>query len=138
MKAITLFQPWATLVAIREKRNETRSWPTKYRGRLAIHSSKKFPSYAKTLIYSNPTFRRVLVHAGLAGLDFPLGCVLATCDLKDCLPTEEVFRQISEQEKEFGDYRPGRFVFFLENIEALGKPIYARGAMGLWEWDGYV
>lgn len=38
MKAITLMQPWATLVAIGAKRLETRSWSTNYRGPLAIHA----------------------------------------------------------------------------------------------------
>lgn len=40
MKAITLTQPWATLVAIGAKKIETRSWATGYRGRLAIHAAK--------------------------------------------------------------------------------------------------
>lgn len=40
MKAITLTQPWATLVAIGAKRIETRSWATRYRGPLAIHAAK--------------------------------------------------------------------------------------------------
>ena len=39
MKVITLTQPWATLVAIGAKRIETRSWPTRYRGPLAIHAA---------------------------------------------------------------------------------------------------
>lgn len=40
MKAVTLTQPWATLVAIGAKQIETRSWPTNYRGPLAIHAGK--------------------------------------------------------------------------------------------------
>ena len=40
MKALTLYQPWATLVAIGAKKIETRSWSTPYRGPLAIHAGK--------------------------------------------------------------------------------------------------
>lgn len=40
MKAITIKQPWATLIALGEKRFETRSWQTKYRGPIAIHAGK--------------------------------------------------------------------------------------------------
>lgn len=40
IKALTLYQPWATLIAIGAKKIETRSWDTKYRGPLAIHASK--------------------------------------------------------------------------------------------------
>lgn len=41
MKALTLIQPWATLIMLGEKQIETRSWNTKYRGKLAIHAGKK-------------------------------------------------------------------------------------------------
>ena len=44
MKALTLTQPWATLIAVGAKRIETRSWGTSYRGRIAIHAAKGFAS----------------------------------------------------------------------------------------------
>lgn len=40
MKALSLTQPWASLVAVGAKRIETRSWRTSYRGPLAIHAAK--------------------------------------------------------------------------------------------------
>lgn len=40
MKALSLWQPWASLVAIGAKTIETRSWSTSYRGPLAIHAAK--------------------------------------------------------------------------------------------------
>ena len=39
MKTLSLIQPWASLIALGEKRIETRSWGTRYRGPLAIHAS---------------------------------------------------------------------------------------------------
>src|SRR3954451_22243677 len=45
--ALTLTQPWATLVAIGAKQIETRSWGTSYRGWLAIHAAKGYPDAAK-------------------------------------------------------------------------------------------
>ncbi len=47
MKALTLWQPWATLVAMEVKKIETRCWTTKYRGELAIHAAKGFPKDAR-------------------------------------------------------------------------------------------
>lgn len=41
MKALTLWQPWASLVALGEKKIETRTWSTTYRGTLAIHASNQ-------------------------------------------------------------------------------------------------
>lgn len=40
MKAITIWQPWASAIAHGLKGIETRSWGTKYRGLLAIHAAK--------------------------------------------------------------------------------------------------
>jgi hypothetical protein len=41
MKAISLSQPWASAIALDLKSIETRSWQTKYRGRIAIHASAR-------------------------------------------------------------------------------------------------
>ncbi len=41
MKAITIWQPWASLIACGAKKFETRSWATNYRGPIAIHVAKK-------------------------------------------------------------------------------------------------
>lgn len=43
MKALTIWQPWASLLACGAKRYETRSWATKYRGPIAIHAAVKDP-----------------------------------------------------------------------------------------------
>jgi hypothetical protein len=42
MKALSLHQPWATLMAMGVKQVETRSWSTKYRGPLLIHAANKW------------------------------------------------------------------------------------------------
>ena len=40
MKAITIWQPWASLLVSGRKRYETRSWATSYRGPIAIHAAR--------------------------------------------------------------------------------------------------
>jgi hypothetical protein len=80
----------------------------------------------------------------LSGETLPLGCVLATCDLVDVLPTEAriclpgVFDDYpelnSEQERAFGNYHEGRWAWVLGNVRRLGDPIPAKGALSLWEW----
>src|SRR3990167_3828953 len=99
MKAITLTQPWATLVALGHKRIETRSWTTSYRGPLAIHAAKGFPMTAQRVCWEHRTIAgtlpRIFGHnphdeaAGVGastGYEFPLGAVVATCQLVDVLP----------------------------------------------------
>jgi len=41
IKAISLWQPWASAMALGFKKNETRHWATKYRGPLLIHAAQK-------------------------------------------------------------------------------------------------
>jgi len=40
LKALTLWQPWASLLAGGGKMFETRSWKTNYRGPVVIHAAK--------------------------------------------------------------------------------------------------
>jgi hypothetical protein len=42
MKAVTIHEPWATLLVTAEKAHETRSWQTSHRGSIAIHVAGKF------------------------------------------------------------------------------------------------
>jgi len=141
MKALTLTQPWATAVAIGAKRIETRSWSTSYRGPLAIHAAKGFPGWAKRFSCEWLIKREMkrgspalAFTAGLAAQMLPTGVVLATCHLADCIPTTRV-GEISEEERELGDYAPGRFAWVLRDIVRLPEPIAAKGALGLWQWD---
>lgn len=138
MKALTLTQPWATLVAIGAKEIETRSWHTSYRGPLAIHAAKglagmKRIEFSQLCLLTEP-FRTALRAAGYYDSDsFPRGRVLATCELVDCLETQAI--EVGEPERSFGDYSYGRFAWLLENIRRLPGPVPAKGALGLWEWQ---
>lgn len=151
MKALTLTQPWATLVAIGAKRIETRSWRTSFRGQVAIHAAKRFPGSAKDLCTSR-LFCRILGwpecpdsltqqwlddNARLIR-ELPTGCVIATAMVVNCIETELIRRYVqpfTEQEEAFGDYTPGRFGFLLENVIQFAAPVPAKGALGLWDWD---
>lgn len=152
MKALTLTQPWATLVAIGAKRIETRSWHTRYRGPLAIHAAKGFPPRARKfttepICYEAVKSCRTLADVVKRGGDlpaYPLGCVLAVCRLVDCRPTTlftrgadmaEAAYDLTLQEESFGDYSPGRFAWILDAVQPLPEPIPAKGMLGLWEWS---
>jgi hypothetical protein len=40
------------------------------------------------------------------------------------------------REREFGDYESGRYAWILLNVKPLLKPIPAKGAQRLWNWEG--
>jgi hypothetical protein len=136
IRALTVWQPHATLVALGEKALETRSRPTSYRGPLAIHAGKHFPVKQQKLCFTKPFFS-VLWGAGVRTLaDLPLGMVLAIGELTAVLPTTspEITKRLTEQEADCGNFAPGRWAWFLENVRLLPEPIPARGMQGLWTW----
>ncbi len=137
IRALTLWQPWASLVAWGEKRVETRSWGTTYRGPLIIHAAKTFPVEAREAAFTEP-FRSALVAHGLTMLrGLPLGAFVAVAELENCKRiTPQYAATLSDQERAFGDYAPGRVAWELSNICPLPSPLPARGAMGLWTPDG--
>ena len=106
MKALTLTEPWASLVACGAKYYETRSWRTAYLGALAIHAAKGFPAWARDLA----NCQRVRQLVGISYV-YPVGCVVATCRLADCVPVESLLA-LSAQEEMFGNYERGRFAWF--------------------------
>lgn len=133
MKAISLWQPWATLIAIGAKQFETRSWDTNYRGPLAIHATKRTANPDEWATAIN----KALSDAGLGwyGQELPYGCVVCTVELVDCLPTSEAVKlpRLEGDEWLFGDYTPGRFAWRLANVQPVAN-VPAVGRQGLWEW----
>jgi hypothetical protein len=117
MKAITLHQPWATLVAFGFKTIETRTWPAP----------------------SSLIGERIAIHAAGAGRirkmfhTLPLGCVVATAVLTEVVPTEWAIQRFPDQ-LPFGDYTTGRFAWLLDDVVAFDRPVKASGKQGFWEW----
>jgi hypothetical protein len=152
MKALTLHQPWATLMAIGAKRIETRSWSTNYRGPLAIHAATTYPKYAKDFCCSDALHKAMgwpdiqdfpSVLEWKASMDerilaMPIGAIVGVCDLVDCFSTSRIAEgqlALIHQEDEFGDYSPARYGWLTEKMKALAEPIPVRGAQRLWNWD---
>jgi hypothetical protein len=118
IKAISLWQPWASLVAIRAKQYETRHWTTRYRGKIAIHAAKRWTREEKDLTRS-PWFYEALKAAGIDAMNMPLGGIVAVGELTAIYKSELLYPKISDQERAFGNYQAGRFAWRLENIQPV-------------------
>lgn len=158
MKVLSLLQPWASLVVIGAKRIETRSWNTKYRGPLLIHASlgKSGRSIAKeypfkdfmpkgdyvppTSVFSTPYYK--------VNFDaLPFGAIIGQVELIHTEVSEQLIGRdvyhygsshkwtMTEQEKAFGDYSPGRYGWLLSNPIQFPVIIPAKGSLSLWEFD---
>jgi len=133
MKTLTLWQPWASLIVWGEKRFETRSWTTSYRGPLAIHAAKHRVGWDMLM---DRTIQAVLERnqQQFEQNGLPFGAVLCIVNLTGIIATELIRGDLTDQEKLLGDYSTGRFAWKLDVVEVFDKPIPAKGAQGLWEW----
>jgi hypothetical protein len=132
MKVLSLWQPWATLMANGLKKNETRSWGTDYRGPLAIHAAQKVGLDQQATWRA---FQRSGIVGSLANVpftDLPRGGIIATLNLVDCIPITED-NCPDEPELSFGDYKTGRFMWITDNPRPLKKIIPLRGYQRLFE-----
>jgi hypothetical protein len=104
MKAISLRQPWASMIASGEKKIETRKWFTKYRGDILIVASKS---------------------PKIPGL--PVGKALCIARLIDCRKMTKADEAVARCE-----IYPGAFAWVLDDIRPI-KPFEVKGQLGIYE-----
>lgn len=154
MKAVSVIQPFASLIVQGHKKIETKPRDTKHRGPLLIHASLttfigKGPyrlNCAKLCM--EPPFYNLL--DGLAGYNkLPFGAIIGQVNLIDTFPFDAVRGMIdnnmrcrigghlvefTEQEVALGDYGSGRYGWLLSDPVIFVKPIPAKGQLGLWNF----
>lgn len=135
-KAITLYQPWAHAAVAGWKKWETRSFKTKYRGEILIHSSIN-PNYFH-LLNSDPFNKYFSEETPLF-----LGHIIGKVTITDCITTEAWYDlTIREKwpmakildERGFGNYDNGRYAWKMEKPILFENPIPAKGSLSLWNF----
>lgn len=126
MKAITIKQPWATLIAKGYKEYEFRTWKTKYRGEILIHSGKVID-------------KKAMARFEDLNLEYPIGCIIAKANLTDCIPVDDEFRKkvIPQNPSVYNGLNKtdwNGYGFKLENVEEI-TPVKTNGKLSLWEYD---
>ena len=122
MKAITIRQPWASLIADGRKTIETRTRQISYRGPLAIMAGKTadFDACARF---------------GIPPTTVPLGRILAVAELVDCRPMTEVDNAaaMTEYPPALAGVIPGMYAWILKNVRRIrpGEEILCRGMPSL-------
>jgi len=140
MKALSIKQPWAYLVASGHKKYETRSWATKYRGPVMIHSSAGLMTKLQ-----KRTYERWIRDYGL-NVDYQnylyYGCIIGVATLADVCVINEQFTidkldgaYLSNKEYTFGDYSlPGRFAWEMKDAMMFDRSIPMKGNLGIWNY----
>ena len=106
--ALTVRQPWASLIMAGIKDIENRSWRTNYRGQLFIHAGLTID-------------RETMSQHGHLLSDYPCGVILGTVELIDCLLNYD--SPWAETNQWHWVVRKPRF---------LDTPVVAKGKLGLW------
>lgn len=129
MKALTISQPYASLIADGEKWVENRTWECLYTGQLLIHAGKGSQYLSKAELKAYPT-----------------GCIVATCWMRCCVHVPTLRDRITwatfvpykgmspEQCHAVAshEHTEGPFGFVLTDVVKLASPIPATGMQGLW------
>lgn len=113
MKALTIKQPWATLIMQGTKKVENRTWATRYRGELVVHAGLALFDGYKHLALSP---------------GHPRGHALGTIELIDCVELKDAPRWVAKH-----TYTHGPFCWILRNPKPFDKTIPIKGSLGLWE-----
>lgn len=121
MKALSLIQPWASLIGDGRKTIETRTWATSYRGPVLIVSSKAMDQHAIGLA----------IEFGYEPTTIPLGVAICTAELVDCRPF-----QYADERHALVRFDPmeRRFAWVLRDVRRV-EPVAIKGALGVYEVD---
>ena len=142
MKALTIWQPWASLFVIDAKLYETRSWATTYRGPIAIHAAKRpvrrtIDALAAGNAWDTLERFESLFHGPGALDQLSTGAIVGTAILTRCnLITEAFVAKLTPMELALGDFTLGRYAWDFHVRIAADSPVPAKGMQGLWEWRG--
>ena len=130
MKVLSIIEPWATLIASKQKYIETRSWKTSYRGELYIHASKK--------MINNKDEKIQELLKLLPTKEMNYGKIICKCELVDCIYMDKKFiNEIKQNKQEYicGDYQVGRYAWILEKMELIKPKIDAKGKLNIWNFE---
>ena len=129
--ALSLYEPYATLVVHGYKQLDPRNWATDYRGQLVIHASVRATEQDKLTAWATDP----RVDAAIYGLTYRPGALLGTVDLVDIVLTSRLGAQMTPQEAVYaahGDWADAHYAWVFANPQAFQQPILCKGHRKLW------
>jgi len=127
MRAISLWEPWATAMRLGLKTVDSRGWYTGYRGPLLICAAKRCVKRDIMEVFED--WRWKLTGTALDGLmldNLHFGMAVCRVDLADCRPTSEIRKTLSPEDYYTGNYDSGRFGWITKNLQVF-EPFPVKG-----------
>ena len=127
MKALTIKQPYATLIAEGIKEYEFRTWKTNYRGEFLIHAGKDINTEAMKNFHH-------------LELEYPATSIIAIATLEDCIEVTDEFRNILKKKNPIlychiiNDKNWKGYAFKLTNVKKI-EIIPAQGKLSFWNYN---
>ena len=121
MKALTLKQPWATLISEGLKEYEFRSWKTTYRGELLIHAGVGID-------------KKELNKFEHLNLKYPQSRVVALVELVDCIEIDDKFNKELKDKNNivYGNKDRTGYAWKIKLIKKIDDNKEIKGKLGLW------
>lgn len=131
MRALSLYQPWASLWCSDAKEHETRGWEMNHRGWLLVHAAKrpidKVIDYALDIIAKDEFGERWRE-------ELPRGYIVGAVNVINVRPTSVILQEWGSPihtrywiDYQCGNYALGRFGFLRGEFKRFAKPIPYRG-----------
>jgi hypothetical protein len=121
MKALSVRQPWAQLIAQGDKTVEVRSRPWSYRGQLVICATAR------------------PIELDDDGKPLPVGCTVAIVDMVDCRPLRPDDAAPACMDGNYGDFTKdecaGKWAWVLSNSRMV-ENVPVKGQLQPWDWKG--
>lgn len=125
MKAITIKQPWASLIVHGIKDIENRSWRTNFRGRVLIHSSAKGDIAKFGCLQLNQRLKIFNTPMSRIGFnDLPFGSIIGSVEIVDCVQNHPSIWA-----------NKGVYNWVLANPILFSEPIPAKGKLSFWDYE---
>lgn len=121
IKALSVRQPWATLILDGSKTMDLRTWSTTYRGPLAIYASLEVEK--ETCKIYNVDVKTLTT-----------GALIGLVDLADVIPlTKKSYDENKKKHLAGRNYREGMFGWVLKNPRPLDPPRITKGRLNLFD-----
>ncbi|HPE14491.1 MAG TPA: ASCH domain-containing protein [Bacilli bacterium] len=118
-------EPWATLIIDGYKQYEFRSWKTNYRGKILIHAGK---SLEKDMLEKLKNYN----------LNCSSGAIIGEAEITDCILVDKGFDEKLNKIDPLvysKNSHVAKYAWHLENIKKYDRVIYAKGKLGLWNYE---
>lgn len=139
MKAITIKQPWASLIVEGIKDIENRTWKTNFRGKVLIHAAAKSWDWDRLINY--------MTHMGTLGaftakwtrkwlLNLPTGAIIGSVEIVDCVINHpSIWAEKTIYKHGIAQTKP-IFNWVLTSPIKFDKPIPCKGKLSFWDYNG--